>query len=315
MRTAYTTKLGKTIIGDCTQVLQTLEDNSIDLIITSPPFALEGRKKSYGNLEGQNYIDWLANIGRLAYPKLKDTGSFVIDLGAIYNRGMPTFSLYQFRVLIEFCDNLKYHLAQPFYWHNTSALPSPIEWVNKKKLRAKNSVNTIWWFSKTPNPKANIMNVLVPYSKRMEQFISHPEEFVKDENTVRPSGHIMNKGSWAKNNGGAIPPNLLQFSNSGSNGKYLRYCKACNISGHPARFPIDIPNFFINFLTQTDDLVVDIFAGSNTTGESAENLNRRWLSVELLDEYAAASSFRFCENENQARVTYTAILNGNTINF
>lgn len=315
MRTAYTTRLGKTIIGDCIDVLQTLEDDSIDLIVTSPPFALEGRKKNYGNLEGQNYINWLANIGKIAYPKLKDTGSFIIDLGAVYNKGVPTYSIYQYKVLIKFCEDLKYNLAQPFYWHNTSALPSPIEWVNKKKLRAKNSVNTIWWFSKTPNPKANIMNVLIPYSERMKRFISHPEEFVKDENVARPSGHIMNKGSWAKNNGGAIPSNLLQFSNSSSNGKYLRYCKACNISGHPARFPIDIPNFFINFLTQTDDLVVDIFAGSNTTGESAENLGRRWLSIELSEEYAATSSFRFCENENQAQMSYISILNGKTINF
>ena len=315
MRTANTTQLGKTIIGDCEEVLQTFNDNSIDLIITSPPFPLEGRKKTYGNLEGQDYINWLTDIGKIAYPKLKDTGSFVIDLGAVYNKGLPTYSIYQYRVLIKFCDDLNYHLAQPFYWHNTSALPSPIEWVNKRKLRAKNSVNTIWWFSKFPDPKANIMNVLAPYSKRMEQFISHPDEFVKDERAIRPSGHVMSKRSWAKNNSGAIPSNLLQFSNSNSNGKYLRYCKACNISGHPARFPIDVPNFFINFLTQKGDLVVDIFAGSNTTGESAETLDRRWISIELSDEYAAASSFRFCKDEDQAQKSYLSILNGQSINF
>ena len=121
--------------------------------------------------------------------------------------------------------------------------------VNKRKIRCKTSVNTVWWFSKTNSPKSNIKNVLVPYSSRMKNLIERPQDFVKQEGTVRPSGHVMGMKSWAKNNGGAIPSNLLQISNSESNSQYLRYCKIIGIKGHPARFPLKLPEFFIKMLT------------------------------------------------------------------
>ena len=314
-RTAYYTDYGKAIIGDSIDVLKDLQDNSVNLVITSPPFALEGRKKAYGNLEGQEYIDLLIGFAKVVFQKLTSDGSFVLDLGGAYNKGVPTYSLYQFRVLIKLCDEVGFFLAQPFYWHNPSALPSPIEWVNKRKLRAKNSVNTIWWLSKTQWPKANVTNVLTPYSSRMQHLISKPQDFVKEEGTVRPSGHVMGLSSWTHNNGGAIPPNLLTISNSESNSQYLRYCKQLKIKGHPARFPIGIPEFFIKFLTDAGDLVVDIFGGSNTTGQAAEKNCRRWYSVELLAEYAASSSFRFCESKEDAEKTYKTILEGQTVNL
>lgn len=311
--TAYYTDYGKAIIGDSLEVLKTFDDSSINLVITSPPFALEGRKKAYGNYEGEEYIDWLCSFGELVYQKLADDGSFVIDLGGAYNKGFPTYSLYQFRTLIRMCDEIGFHLAQPFYWHNPSALPSPIEWVNKRKLRAKNSVNTVWWLSKTQYPKANISNVLVPYSSRMKHLIEKPEDFVKEEGTERPSGHKLGKSSWTHDNGGAIPPNLLQISNSESNSQYQRYCKKLGVKGHPARFPSALPEFFIKLLTDRNDLVVDIFGGSNTTGQVAEKLERNWVSIELLKEYASASCFRFCEDEQEAIEAYESIMSGNTV--
>jgi site-specific DNA-methyltransferase (cytosine-N4-specific) len=109
---------------------------------------------------------------------------------------------------------------------------------------------------------------------------------------VRPSGHDIGKG-FGKDNGGAIPANLLSFPNSESNGQYLRGCKSLGLKGHPARFPAKLPEFFVKFLTDPGDLVVDIFAGSNTTGQVAESLDRRWLAFELDAEYVAASVFRF----------------------
>lgn len=308
----YVTKKGKCLVGDSLEFLANVDDGTINLVMTSPPFALL-RKKSYGNLDQSEYVDWLCEFGKLVYQKLADDGSFVLDLGGAYNKGTPTYSLYQYRVLIKMCDEVGFHLAQPFYWHNPSALPAPIEWVNKRKMRAKNSVNTIWWLSKTEWPKSNIKNVLAPYSSRMQHLISHPEDFVKEEGIERPSGHVMGKASWAKDNGGAIPPNLLQYSNCESNSQYLRYCKAVGIKGHPARFPASLPEFFIKFLTDEDDIVVDIFGGSNTTGWAAESLNRRWMTFELLQEYVATSAFRFAESIDDARMFYNAITNGEYI--
>lgn len=304
--------MGNCIQGDSLEVLDTLEDNSIDLIVTSPPFSLQ-RHKSYGEVGQDEYVDWLLQFGASAYNKLKDTGSFVVDLGGAYRKGRPVRALYPFRFMLRMCDELGYNLAQDMYWHNPSALPTPIEWVNKRKMRCKTSVNTVWWFAKSDFPKSNIRNVLAPYSSRMQNLIENPKSFVKEEGTVRPSGHVMGMKSWAKDNGGAIPANLLQISNSESNSQYLRYCKAVGIKGHPARFPAKLPEFFIKMLTEENDLVVDIFSGSNTTGSVAEQLGRRWLSIDLSNDYVASSSFRFADSEKQAKHLYSEIISGKDI--
>jgi DNA modification methylase len=285
----YQTRLGAACCGDSLDLLAKLPDASVNLVVTSPPFALL-REKAYGNLEQHEYIDWLMQFARLVRTKLTEDGSFVLDLGGAYQRGVPVRSLYQFRVLIRFCDELGFFLAEEFFWNNPSKLPSPIEWVNKRKIRAKDSVNTVWWLSKTEWPKADVSNVLAEYSPRMRKLLEDPEAFYKPR--VRPSGHDIGKG-FGKDNGGAIPANLLSFPNSESNGQYLRGCKSLGLKGHPARFPAKLPEFFVKFLTDPGDLVVDIFAGSNTTGQVAESLDRRWLAFELDAEYVAASVFRF----------------------
>lgn len=310
----YKTNKGECICGDSLELLDTLEDNSIDLIITSPPFALQ-RKKAYGNKEQEEYVNWLCSFGAKAYGKIKETGSFVIDIGGAYEKGVPIYSLYQFRTLLKLCDDIGFHLAQPFYWHNPSALPAPIEWVNKRKIRAKTSVNTVWWLCKQPDCKANVRNVLTPYSDRMKRLLKNPDEFIKEEGTVRPSGHVLGKSSWNKNNGGAIPPNLLQIPNTESNTTYLKMCKGIGVKSHPARFPSALPEFFIKLLTEEDDLVVDIFGGSNTTGKAAEELNRNWRTFELSKEYVAASAFRFLDQQDKAKNVYENILEGKFIDL
>lgn len=308
----YHTRYGATYCGDSLDLINELDDNSVDLVMTSPPFALL-REKEYGNKSQQEYIGWLAQFAQRLLPKLKDTGSLVVDLGGAYERSQPTRSLYQFRVLIHFCDVLGYHLAEEFYWYNPSKLPSPIEWVNKRKIRVKDSVNTVWWFSKTERPKADITKVLVPYSARMKKLIEDPEKFYTAKE--RPSGHQISM-SFGKDNGGAIPSNLLEISNSESNGRYLDFCKKLGIKGHPARFPKALPEFFIKMLTNEGDLVVDIFGGSCTTGEACEGLRRQWKCFELDRQYAANSIFRFLSTDltvDDLHHNYQTILNGGII--
>jgi len=290
----YTTEFGSAVCGDSRELLALLDDGSVNLVMTSPPFALQ-RKKEYGNECQDGYVDWLLEFGRAAFPKIAEDGSFVMDLGGAYQKGKPLRSLYQYEVLLRFCKELGYSLAEEFFWHNPSKLPSPIEWVNKRKIRVKDSVNTVWWFSKSAYPKADVTRVLAPYSDRMKKLLRDPDAFYTPKK--RPSGHDIGRG-FASDNGGAIPPNLLQFPNSESNSTYQRGCRAAGVSGHPARFPEKLPEFFIKFLTDPNDLVVDIFAGSNTTGSVAERLERRWISFELDRGYLAASSFRFAEGLN-----------------
>lgn len=290
----YRTNHGRAYVGNSLDLLAELPGSSIDLVMTSPPFALR-RQKTYGNVEETEYVEWIKPYGKEIFRVLKDSGSFVLDLGGAYRMGMPSRSLYNFRVLLAFCDDIGFHLAEDFYWYNPAKLPSPIEWVNKRKIRAKDSVNTVWWFSKVDNPKADVSKVLTPYSDRMKKLIEAPGKFYKPKK--RPSGHDIS-ASFGRDNGGAIPSNLLSISNTDSNSSYLRLCKEFGFERHPARFPAELPSFFIKMLTDENDTVLDIFGGSNTTGFAAEALNRKWLTFELSQEYLAASVFRFMEGQS-----------------
>lgn len=287
----YRAEYGAAYVGDSCELLGKIPRASIDLVMTSPPFALR-RQKTYGNVDETEYVDWLIPFAKGVHRVLKDTGSFVLDLGGAYRAGMPSRSLYNFRVLIALCDQVGFHLAEDFYWFNPAKLPSPIEWVNKKKIRAKDSVNTVWWFSKTAFPKADVRKVLAPYSDRMKKLLENPANFYQPNK--RPSGHDIGKG-FGTDNGGAIPSNLLSISNTDSNSFYLRMCKKFGLERHPARYPEDLPAFFIKMLTDPGDIVLDIFAGSNTTGLAAENLDRQWLSFDSSLDYLKASAFRFLD--------------------
>ncbi|MEX5296860.1 site-specific DNA-methyltransferase [Kocuria sp. CPCC 205268] len=294
----YTTPLGAQLSGNSLEILAELPADSVDLFVTSPPFPLL-RKKAYGNEDQESYVAWLTQFAKLAYNALRPTGSLVIDIGGAYQRGVPIRSLHQYRALLAFVDELGYYLAEEFYWNNPSKLPSPIEWVNKRKIRAKDSVNTVWWLSKTEFPKADVGRVRVPYSKSMERLLKDPAKYYSPKE--RPSQHNIGE-AFGRNNGGALPSNLLTIPNSQSNDTYLRACKSLGLPGHPARFPIKLPAFFIEMTTEPGDLVVDFFGGSNTSGRAAEDLGRKWLSFELDREYAAQSAVRFIDHPDPAVV-------------
>ncbi len=133
----------------------------------------------------------------------------------------------------------------------------------------------------------------------MNALLKNAEKFYKPK--LRPSGHDISR-RFDKDNGGAIPSNLLQIANTDSNSHYLRLCKAHGFDSHPARFPDALPQFFIEFLTDPNDTVLDIFSGSNTTGFVAERLGRKWIAAELNREYAIASALRFMENWEDKRL-------------
>lgn len=300
----YKTEFGEAHLGDAMQLLKATPTESIDLIMTSPPFALQ-TPKAYGNEKQDKYVDWLLAYADEIKRVLKPTGSFVLDLGGVYEKGRPVRNLYNYRVLIRMCDEFGWNLAEEFFWYNPSKLASPAEWVNKRKIRAKDSVNTVWWFSKTDFPKADANRVLNPYSDRMKKLLDNGKKYYTPK--LRPSGHDISEG-FNNDNGGALPTNLLPIPNSDSNSKYFRFCRAAGVTSHPARFPLELPEFFIKFLTNENDVVLDIFGGSNTTGAAAQALNRQWLTFELNQEYLAASVMRFAEEEKDAVRAYDKLL-------
>lgn len=302
----YMTNRGMAYVGDALELLSGLPDESVDLIFTSPPFALQ-RQKAYGNVGQEVYIEWLLEFAAAAQRVLRRAGSFVLDLGGAYCSGRPVRSLHNYRFVLKMCDELGWNLAGEFFWHNPARLPSPAEWVTRRKIRAKDAVNTLWWFSRTDFPKADITRVLVPYSKKMKLLLQNPETYYLPKK--RPSGHVISH-HFAEDRGGAIPSNLLQFSNTESNSAYLRGCRHVGTEGHPARFPAKLPEFFIRFLTDEEDTVLDIFAGSNTTGAVAESLGRRWMAFELEQSYLASSIFRFIDvsTNSEAATLYYQLL-------
>ncbi|OUL31212.1 site-specific DNA-methyltransferase [Nostoc sp. T09] len=284
----YTQNNGAIYLGNSLELLKFIDDNTINLILTSPPFALT-RKKEYGNETSEKYIEWFLPFAYEFKRVLAENGSFILDLGGAYLPGNPVRSIYQYELLVRLCKEVGFFLAQEFYHYNPARLPTPAEWVTIRRIRVKDSVNIVWWLSKTPNPKADNRNVLKPYSSSMKQLLKNGYQ-----PKIRPSGHDISD-KFQKDNQGAIPPNLLEIANTESNSSYFRRCKAAGIKPHPARFPKSFAEFFIKFLTDEGDVVLDPFAGSNTTGFVAETLQRQWLAFEINEDYVTGSRYRFNE--------------------
>lgn len=283
---AYTTSRGRAYLADALEILRRLPDDSVSLVMTSPPFALR-RQKAYGNVSAADYVDWLWPFTEEIFRVLRPDGSLVLELGGAWNPKQGTRSLYQYELILRLTK--RYHLAQEFYWYNPSRLPTPAEWVTIRRTRVKDAVNMLWWLSKTEQPQADNRRVLRPYSRSMQRLLRDGYKVAR-----RPSQHDIGP-HFQRDNGGAIPPNLLTIPNTRSNDEYLHRCRAAGLPIHPARFPPGVPEFFIRFLTEPRQLVLDPFAGSNVTGRVAETLDRTWLSVELNADYVAGSQLRFPE--------------------
>lgn len=287
----YKTALGALYCADSLGFMRSLPGDSVDLVVTSPPYALHF-KKEYGNADQEDYTAWFMPFAAEIKRIIKPSGSFVLNLGGAWQPGTPIRSLYHYRTLLALTDQMGFGLAQEFFWFNPAKMPAPAEWVNVRRIRVKDSVEYIFWLVKDAMANADNRRVLQPYSEDMKRLIKRG---VKQ--TIRPSGHVIN-GTFASDKGGSIPSNLIQCGNNESNSSYIRKSKEMGTKVHPARYPAELPRFFIEFLTQPGDCILDPFAGSNTTGYVAEALGRRWISIEIRDDYAAESRLRFGSQEN-----------------
>jgi site-specific DNA-methyltransferase (cytosine-N4-specific) len=260
---------------------------SVKLIFTSPPYPLN-RKKKYGNLQGEDYVEWIAALAPRFRELLSDDGSIVMEIGNSWNQGEPTMSTLAIEALLKFLKAADLKLCQQFVCYNPARLPSPAQWVNVERIRVKDSFTHVWWMAPSSRPDASNRRVLVEYSDAMQRLLSR-----KSYNSgKRPSEHNIGAKSFLTNNGGAIPSNVLSLTNTIVD-DYLVSCKQNDIQPHPARMPSRLAEFFIRFLTVKRNLVLDPFAGSNTTGAAAEALGRRWISIEPNSDYIAGSKLRF----------------------
>jgi len=285
--TFFQAKRGAIYLGDSLEFMRdSIESASVDLIMTSPPFGLV-RKKTYGNVNADQYVDWFRPFGAEFKRVLKPSGSLVVDIGGAWIPGQPTRSLYHFELLIMLCKEIGFHLAQEFFWWSPSRLPTPAEWVTVRRIRVKDAVDCVWWLSPTPWPRASNRRVLAPYSDAMRSLLKNGYK-----PKLRPSGHDISD-KFSTDNKASIPPNIIALPNTESNSYYLRYCKEHGLPQHPARFPAELPEYFIRMLTDQEDMVFDPFAGSCVTGEVAERLNRRWMCCDLVEDYLKGALARF----------------------
>lgn len=291
---AYKTSRGVMFRGSAEQVLRSAPTkkyrSKVQLILTSPPFPLN-RKKKYGNLKGEEYVDWLAAFAPLFADYLTEDGSIVIEMGNAWKAGEPVMSTLALEALLAFLKTGGLRLCQQFVCHNPARLPTPAQWVNVERIRVKDSYTHVWWMAPTAKPKADNRRVLKKYSSSMLKLL----ETRKYNAGPRPSEHNIGAKSFLRNNQGAIPSNVLTLTNTHSNDPYLTYCRERNLPIHPARMPGGLADFFIKFLTDPRNLVLDPFAGSNTTGAAAEKLKRRWVAIEQNQSYVQGSWGRFAE--------------------
>jgi DNA modification methylase len=288
----YSTKFGTLIHGTFEDALNSDFSEKwrgkVDLVFTSPPFPLN-RKKKYGNYQGRAYIDWLANFAPIVRSLLKPRGSIVMEVGNAWEPGRPIMSTLWLRALLEFLDAGNFRLCQQFIYNNPARLPGPAQWVTVERIRVKDSYSNLWWMSTTDRPKATNRRILQTYSKSMLKLLKTH----KYNSGIRPSEHRVGEKSFFRKHIGAIPSNVITLANTEASSAYLNYCRSRNLRLHPARMPIGLAEFFIKFLTKPGDLVLDPFAGSNTTGAAAEALGRKWISVESDEVYVKGSLGRF----------------------
>ena len=268
----------------------------VQLIFTSPPYPLR-TKKRYGNETGQAYVDWLASLAPIFAGYLKPKGSIVIELGNAWEPGKPLMSVLGTEALLSFMRTGKLNLCEQFVCENPARLPGPAQWVNIERIRVKDAFTHVWWMAPSERPKANNRRVLKEYSKAMKALLKRQTYNVGG----RPSEHQVSASGFLKKHKGAIPSNVLSFPNTVSNDSYLQFCRRKNIKPHPARMPSLLAEFFIKLLTSAGDVVLDPFAGSNTTGVAAERLGRKWISIEPRAEYIRGSIGRFAPRSPKLR--------------
>jgi DNA modification methylase len=284
----YENDLGAILWAESEALESIIDNESIDLIITSPPYNLN-RSKSYEYKQSEEeHVRWLTARAEAWKSLLTRRGSVMLNMGDCWIPGRPEMSLWQERVILNMVDRLGYHLCEKCFWHSPSKMPSPAEWVTVRRVRVTPAVESIWWLSKTPHPKANNRNVLSPYSESMKRVLE------KGTNAgFRPSGYVVREGAFSTDNGGSIPHNLLVSSHTASNTPYLRRCREAGIKPHPARFPESLPKLAIELTTDPGDTVMDPFGGSLTTAEVCNTLGRRFIVGERNREFIEGGLLRF----------------------
>lgn len=288
----FTTGLGMAIWSSWERVIPRL-DEPAGLFIFSPPYALR-QPRAYGNPRLSEYVDFLTRAAEPAAENLMEGGSLVINLpNDLFEQGSPARSTFLERTIIAIEDRLGLSLMDRVPWINTSKAPGPMQWASRTRQQLNVAYEHQIWFCKNAKAcRADNRRVLQPHTPRHQKLIDAGGE--KRTASFGDGAYQIRPGSFGKKTDGKIPRNVIVAGhNCPDLREYRRDAKALGIRPNAAPMPIALARFWIQFLTQENDLVVDTFGGRITTGKAAEELRRRWVVIERVMEYVMAAAQRF----------------------
>ena len=265
----------KILLGDSREVLKTIDDNSIDLIITSPPYA-DRRKNTYGGIGPKEYVDWFLPIGQQLLRVLKPTGTFVLNIKEKAENGERDVYVLD---LILSLRKQGWLWTEEFIWHKKNCYPG--KWPN----RFRDAWERMLQFNKTRNFNMYQETVMVPVGDWANGRLKNLSETDKiRDNSKNGSGFGKNISNWLKRSM-VYPTNVLQFAT------------VCNNKNHSAAFPEELPEWFIKLFTKENDWVLDPFLGSGTTSEVAQRMMRNSIGVDIIPEYVKMAKAKIAKKK------------------
>lgn len=265
----------KILQGDSKEVLKTFEDNSVDLIVTSPPYA-DRRKQTYGGVKPEEYVEWFLPISKELFRVLKPTGTFILNIKEKAENGERSTYVLE---LILALRKQGWLWTEEFIWHKKNSYPG--KWPN----RFRDAWERLLQFNKDRNFNMYQDAVKVPIGNWTKDRLTNLSETDKiRDNAKNGSGFGKNISNWIGKET-VYPNNVLYLATE------------CNNKNHSAAFPDTLPEWFIKLFTQEYDTVLDPFAGSGTTLRVAQKLNRNSFGIEIMTEYVEIAQSQITEKQ------------------
>lgn len=289
---AFSTKLGIAIWANWKDVFPSL-DEPISCCITSPPYPL-ARPRSYGNPKVGEYIDFITEALEPIVKNLMPGGTIALNISAdIFEPGLPARSLYREKLVIAVCERLGLYKLDELIWSNASKAPGPVAWASKERMMLNVGWEPIYLFTNSPRDSiADNRRVLKPHTERQQRLIDRGGEQRLVDNS--DGAYKVRPGSYGNQTAGTIPKNVLQMGHACRAQQLVKAnARERGLLPHGAPMPLALAEFLVKYLTRPDQLVVDMFGGSLTTGHAAERHGRRWICTERQWDYIAAGASRF----------------------
>jgi site-specific DNA-methyltransferase (cytosine-N4-specific) len=290
---AFSTDLGVALWARNESVFPNLNE-PIALCFTSPPYLLR-RPKAYGNpRQEREYIDFLCQSLEPIIRNLIPGGSLCLNISNdVFVPGSPARSLYCERLVLALCDEFGLHLMDRVIWVNNSKPPGPVHWASVHRYQLNTAYEPIYWFTNDPSRvRSDNRRVLQPHTDRQLCLMAKGGE--NRHQTSSDGAHRVRPGDYGKATPGRIPRNVMVRGHQSSDlTKYRKLARAAELPLHAAAQCQDIARFFVEFLTEVDDLVAEPFGGTLSTARAAEATGRRWIATELMREYIEGASLLF----------------------